>query len=63
MTEEIIDKILDRYGVLGGLTLVLALMVLILVWIYLCIVYPIFIFVPVLLAAWMVGKVMGEKDE
>ena len=55
--ETIMDKILDRYGVFGALTVFTALVVLLMAWIYLCMVYPIFIFAPVLLAGWMIGKV------
>jgi len=52
--ETIMVKILDRYGVLGAIVIMLSLMILLLVWIFLCTIEPVFIFAPVFLA-WGMG--------
>ena len=59
MIGDTIDKILDRYGLLGALALVLALVVLIHVWLAASVIYPVAFLTPVLIAIWMVWRVRG----
>ena len=63
MFGDTIEEILDRYGFLGALALVLALAVLLMVWIAASVIYPIVFLTPVLIAIWMVWRVKGQDDE
>jgi cobalamin biosynthesis protein CobD/CbiB len=63
MIGDTTEKILDRYGFLGALTLMLALVVLILVWIAASVIYPVAFLTPVLIAIWMVLRVKGQDNE
>ena len=63
MSDDLIDKILDRYGTFGAFAVVLSSVILLLIWIAVCVQYPVAILIPVLITGWMVWKVTGGKDE
>ena len=63
MSDFITDKILDRYGILGAFAVVLSSVVLLILWIVVCVQYPVAILTPVLIAGWMAWRVTGGKDE
>ena len=63
MITNLIEKILNRYGFLGALAVVLSSVILFLIWAAVCVQYPIAIIIPFLITSWMVWKVTGGKDE
>lgn len=63
MSDDLLFKIMDRYGFLGAITVGLSVVSLWLIWIAVCVQYPVAILTPVLVMFWMVWKVTGGKDE
>lgn len=63
MTDDPIERVFDRYGVLGIIVLVIAVLALFAVWLIVISVFPVALSVPVLIAAWMIWNVRGDDDE
>ena len=63
MTDDPLERVFDRYGVLGIFVLVIAVLALFSVWLFVVSVFPVALSVPVLIAAWMLWNVRGKKDE
>jgi len=63
MDYDIIEKILNRYGILGAFAVALSVMVFLLAWVFAFMHYPVAILTPCVIAGWMAWKVKGETDE
>lgn len=63
MTDDPIERVFDRYGVLGIFVLVIAVLALFSGWLIVISVFPVVLSVPVLIAAWMIWNVRGKKDD
>lgn len=63
MNNDILDKVMDRYGVIALLVFTISVVVLLIVWLFVSSLYPPAFFAPILAAGWMMWRVTGGKDE
>lgn len=63
MSEDILDKVMKRYGLIGVLAVAISVCVLFVSWLFASYHYPPAFFAPILAAGWMLWRVTGGKDE
>ena len=63
MSDDILDKVMNRYGVIGGFVFAISVGVLFAAWLFVSFFYPPAFFAPILAAGWMMWRVTGGKDE
>lgn len=63
MDDDILDKVMDRYGVVGLTIVIISGLGILFAWIILSLIYPIFFAFPILLAIWMVWSVTKDNKK
>lgn len=63
MNDDIMDKILDRYGPIGLIIVIFSGLAVLFAWIIVSLMYPILFTLPVLIAIWMIWSVTKDNKK
>ena len=63
MSEDILDKVMNRYGVIGFIVFATSVGVLFAAWLLVSLFYPPVFLAPILVSGWMIWTFKGGKDE